>query len=301
MNELFDMQHKRGEQPEQLHEQWANETAKKKWNEALQVVRRRWREIEWRSVAAGLRECALMPLADAELPAFAETLTAADLDLVPLQRIAATGNYANRLIQARKGEAGMFFCLISHRRYTSESLRLWQGHSHAALGRLLGYPDCCIAFFEQVWSSFSDTTWPMARNTPGHAYEASGLRCVVSGPWQTNVLLRWLGVRAVPHFPCSFSCEATVRFANTLAAICPNDGGDLCEEILRWPVEWSAMNGCAEIRTSEVTIVTSTDITHQRHSVQRIESTEEPMLQCGSNYAQATSSSRIVHPVLREK
>jgi hypothetical protein len=303
MNELLDMQHTRGEQAEQIQEQWADGAAQKRWSEALQIVIKRWREIEWRSIATGLRECGLMAVADAELPTFAEILATAGLDLVPLQRIAATGTYANRLTQP--GENGVFFCLVSRAGHASRFVRLWKAHSHAAMGRLLGYPDCCIAFFERVWPEFSDTTWPMTRNTLGHCYDPASLTCVVDGPWQTNVLLRWLGVRAVPHFPCSFSCEKTVKFANALAALCPGEGAGLCEEILRWPVQWSALNGRVEIRTQQITIVTTTDITPQRYTVQRIESEKQPVIQSSkttaqiTSYARAASDSRIVHPVLQ--
>jgi hypothetical protein len=276
MIELFDMQHERGQQAEHVEEQWSSEIARKKWAKALWGVRRRWREIEWRSVAIGLRDCALVIVSDEELPAFSEMLASVGLDLVPVQPIAS--GYTNRLAQPRAGEAGMFFCLVSRGEHAAEFLRLWKTCSHAAVGRLLGYPSCCVAFFEHVWSQYSDTTWPMARNTSGHTRDASGLNCEVRASWQTNVLLRWLGVRAVPHFPCSFSCAASIEFANALAAICPDEHGSVCEAMLRWPVEWSAREGCVEIRTSEVTILASTDFTRERYTVQRLEPTGEPML-----------------------
>lgn len=299
MNDLFGIRHTRGEQSEHVEEHWINETARKQWRTAISIVKRRWREVEWRSVEAGLRDCALLPIPDAELPAFSEALTSAGLDLVPLQRIAATGTYTNRLVPVREGEEGMFFCLVSRRKRAAEFLHLWKTYSHAAIGHLLGYPSCCSAFFENVWTQFSDTTWPMARNTPGHSLDASGLTCAVTGPWQTNILVRWLGVRAIPHFPCSFTCEATIKFANALADICPEMGMDLCREILQWPVEWSAMNGCAEIRTRQVTIITSTDITEQRYTVQRIESAQGAEVKYDSKQAQGTCSGHIVHSPLR--
>ncbi|HZU29542.1 MAG TPA: hypothetical protein VFB79_00405 [Candidatus Angelobacter sp.] len=298
MNDLFGMRHTRGEQSEHVEEQWVNEVARKQWSAEISIVKRRWREVEWRSVEAGLRECALLPVPDAELPAFSEVLTAAKLDLVPLQRIAATGTYANRLVPVREGEDGMFFCLVSRRKHAAEFLHLWKTYSHAAIGRLLGYPSCCSAFFENVWAAFSDTTWPMACNTPGHSLNSSSI-CAVTGPWQTNILLRWLGVRAVPHFPCSFTCEATIKLANALADICPKTGRDLCREILQWPVEWSAMNGCAEIRTPQVTIITSTDVTEQRYTVQRVESAQGSEVKYDAKQAQGTFSGHIVDFAMR--
>jgi hypothetical protein len=271
MIETFDMPHTRAQQPEQIQEHWSSEAARKRWTEAIRGVRRRWREIEWRSVAEGLRACALLEVPDADLPGFSEMLASAGLDLTPVQRVAQSTTYVNRLVEARPGQAGIFFCLVSRTEHAAEFIPLWKSYSHAGIGRLLGYPSCCVEFFARVWSQYSDTTWPAARNTPGHIRDASGLRCEVRGPWQTNMLLRWLSVRAVPHFPCSFSCEATVKFANTLAAICPDERGSACEEMLRWPVEWSAQDGCVEIRAPEVTISTITDVTKERYTVQRLE------------------------------
>ena len=87
----------------------------------------------------------------------------------------------------------------------------WKATDENALGRLLGYPSCCTAFFRRVWveDAMVDTTWPMALASAG---ESNGTRAVtVSGLPEANILWRWMGVRAVPHLPCRFDCQATVR------------------------------------------------------------------------------------------
>ena len=91
------------------------------------------------------------------------------------------------------------------------------------MGRLLGFPDCCIAFFRKTWvdDGCVDTTWAMAAN--GGRVDDSGrlIEIDADAPFQANILWRWMGVRAVPHLPCSFDCQATVDFANTLMASWP--------------------------------------------------------------------------------
>jgi 2-polyprenyl-3-methyl-5-hydroxy-6-metoxy-1,4-benzoquinol methylase len=86
-----------------------------------------------------------------------------------------------------------------------------------------------------------------------------------------NILLRWLGVRAVFHLPCRFDCEATQQLADNLANVARNAGFDeelaWLSEMLRWPVEWSALHGIAEIKTPVVKISTRTDATPQKYTV----------------------------------
>ena len=66
----------------------------------------------------------------------------------------------------------------------------------ATVGDLLGYPPCCRAFFLKTWAAGAlDTTAQMA---------GTG-----NGPIECNILGRWMGVRFVPHLPCSWDCYFT--------------------------------------------------------------------------------------------
>ena len=149
------------------------------------------------------------------------------------------------------------------------------GGDDPMMGRLLGFPECCIAFFRKTWVNDGcvDTTWAMAAN--GGRAEAGGyvLEIDAGAPFQANILWRWVGPRAVPHLPCSFDCRATVDFANTLMAL----GRELgygqemawLEEILSWPVSWSALHGIAEVKTPVLKVSTRTDATAHAFTVRR--------------------------------
>ena len=129
---------------------------------------------------------------------------------------------------------------------------------------MLGYPDCCREFFEDVWvrQKHIDTTWQMHRNTK--------TRRTLTGP---NILLRWLGIRSVPHLPCSFDCEASDQFGAHLRGVGMHHGFEeemrWLEDILHWPVEWSALHGIAEIKTPVLKISTRTDATADKLVIQR--------------------------------
>ena len=143
------------------------------------------------------------------------------------------------------------------------------------MGRLLGFPDCCIAFFRRTWvdEGCVDTTWAMAAN--GGALDDSGRSIEINAdaPFQANILWRWMGPRAVPHLPCSFTCPATVAFADMLLAFGRDCGKaaevEWLEEILSWPVSWSALHGIAEVKTPVLKASTRTDATAHEFIVRR--------------------------------
>ena len=115
-----------------------------------------------------------------------------------------------------------------------------------------------------------DTTWRMAH---ARCLDKAPRTIEIDGPPQANVLLRWLGVRAVPHLPCRADCDDTIRLADDMLRL-GRDAGFAAEaawmmEVLSWPVEWSALHGIAEIRTPIAKAVTRTDATAQKRVVCR--------------------------------
>ena len=116
-----------------------------------------------------------------------------------------------------------------------------------------------------------DTTWPMAVATVGETNGEHEL--TVAGPPEGNILWRWMGARAVPHLPCRFDCAATVGLGRRLMEI-GREGGHAeamswLGDILRWPVEWSALHGIAEVKTPVLKVSTRTDATPVKYVVRR--------------------------------
>src|SRR5678816_1000622 len=90
--------------------------------------------------------------------------------------------------------------------HASELANAYTANDNDRVGRLLGFPACCRAFFERTWAQGTeDTTWQMARPT--------------EGPDECNILARWLGIRWVFHLPCSFRCEETRQLGLLLSLI----------------------------------------------------------------------------------
>src|SRR5690606_6373845 len=141
-------------------------------------------------------------------------------------------------------------------------------------------PKCCRDFFRDVWGRYIDTTWHSACRTKEAEHRVSDQKPVslegtpgrrvsetlkVSGPPEANLLLRWIGVRAVPHLPHSFDCPKTVELGRKLIDVGRAHGYqeemDWLLEMLSWPVEWSALHGIAVIVTPVLKISTNTDAT----------------------------------------
>lgn len=129
------------------------------------------------------------------------------------------------------------------------------------IGEYLGFPLCCRTFFDRVWNveQKKDTTLSMESG-----YSVAG-----------NILGRWIGVRLVPHLPCSFGCVDTNLFSNNLSLLWTGDEWKWANEILSWPVEYTALHGIAEIKFPILKIVTNTDYTKTKLSV-RLQGTVYP-------------------------
>lgn len=202
--------------------QWASEQARAEWEPVLRSAQAAWSELELASVTEHLRGSALVHLAAGELVKASRDCAGQGLVLTILGE--QLGGTYRAAVHWPGPLAGQWH-------------RAWEVRDGEAIGRMLGFPACCRAFFARTWGAGSpDPTPDMA---------------TVSGPWEANTLLRWLGVRLVPHLPCSASCEATVAQARAFLEVGRRIGADVTslEELLRLPASYSAVNGVAIVET----------------------------------------------------
>jgi hypothetical protein len=76
---------------------------------------------------------------------------------------------------------------------------------HLAFGRLLGYPDCCIGFFDR------SNNWNRT-----NSYAEAHLKTAAGCDHRTNCFGKNLGYSLTFHIPCRFDCPETIRFATAL-------------------------------------------------------------------------------------
>lgn len=260
---------------------WVSDAARETWEPRVRRILNVWAEIEWRAVEAGVRRAGIATVMPDRLPDWSRTLVRAGLSLLPSTAQGMSSGYSN---VERKPTWGSPFCyrvLIARHGDLVDFQDAWDTADQHRIGEMLGYPSCCRDFFQELWveHGMRDTTWAMA-----HRSLESGAACEiqvpkasraleVSGPATSNILGRWLGVRAVSHLPCRFDCPATVEVADQLLAIGRDAGHgeemDWLVEILDWPAEWSALHGIAEIKLPVAKFSAATDATAAKYVVRR--------------------------------
>lgn len=211
---------------------WAGTRAREVWEPRIKAINDTWLDIELLSVAEGLRPAALV----FERPGFKETLRGLNLEADTV----APGRYV----------------VVKRGTLMNNFQQAWARREDALIGDLLGFPRCCIHFFDRVWNTEKkrDTTLSMTG---------------VDGYAECNILGRWLGVRLVPHLPCSFECRATHDFGQMLSKLWPDEEYVWAREILSWQTRYSALHGVAIVTMPVVKVITSTDYTPDEWTIDR--------------------------------
>lgn len=252
---------------------WTSDRARDVWQPRIDRIRKGWLAVERRTVTAGLRPCTMQHAAPRELPALAAEAGRNGLCALPLalEGVPSHG-YATEASPPGTGRSSVFRVASGAPANVARLQSAWAAGRHVEVGRLLGYPECCTSFFQRVWieEQSVDTTWAMAGTPEG---DPAPRALDVAGPPEANILLRWLGVRAVAHLPCRFDCDATVRVADEWLMLARECGlsaeADWLLEMLSWPCEWSALHGIAEIKTPIAKIAARTDATAHKLVVRR--------------------------------
>ncbi len=262
------------ELPEFTRTMWVSDRAREVWDARLHRVRNAWVEMEWLAVAAGVRRCCITFATPEDFLAKGPKWAKLGLNALPVEMQGMQNySYAGRSTAYEPGKPFVFRFVLGSPRDVMEFHDAYQASDEKRIAAFLGYPPCCYEFFRRVWveDGLCDTTWPMAAAT--HAPADGGHLIEVEGPPEANILWRWMGVRAVSHLPCSFHCPKTVALAKKLLDVGRQAGYaeemDWLLEVLRWPVEWSALHGIAEIKTPIVKVSTKTDATASKYVVQR--------------------------------
>jgi hypothetical protein len=237
---------------------WTSAQAKEVWEPRIREIVRVWGLVENHAVVRGVRSAALVFPTVEELPEATRRAAAHGLLLLPLSLEGAGAvTYSATASPYAAGQPGKYRAVLVRPEAAGAALEAWGRSNEESIGMLLGYPACCSRFYIKTWVQEQrvDTTAAMVEEIGDTA-----------GPIEANILLRWLGVRLVPHLPCSFSCPETVEFGKRLSVLWAEVPGGAqalvwAQEMLSWPVQWTALHGIAEIQTPILTICSRTDWT----------------------------------------
>ena len=245
---------------------WVSEEAQSTWGPRLQRIGAAWAEVERESVASGVRDCAILTVDPMKLPQEVARLTRQGLVIVTMQRVGRDSHYSAWSRTPGEGESWNYRIMVTRANLVGETIEnpYDSNNIDATTGLRLGYPSCCVSHFVStcVNNGSRDPQWSQANNGTGRGNDSELHYTTGMYHPACNVMLRFIGVRAVPHLPCSMSCDGTVKLACELSVIwqeVDRDAYALAMDMLMWPAEWSALHGIAEVRTPLCKISASTD------------------------------------------
>lgn len=231
---------------------WNSNDSKIVWEPRITRITTAFLDIEKRTTLNGLKPSWLTNLSINDTNRLKNEIEGSDYDVIILgkNRINSTYNSSSQIYI--EGQPYNYRIALTHKDKIQDWIQSWNTSNNEKIGELLGFPKCCRNFFQKYWveESYLDTSWVMSLTG-------------TQGPKECNILLRWLGIRAVSHLPCSFHCKETYDIARKNIEWGYRNGWaqemEWLEEMLDWPVQWSALHGIAEIRTPILKISTRTD------------------------------------------
>lgn len=283
---------------------YVDDAAAQIWSRRLWRIAHAWRQIERASVGKrGVRACAFVRVLASDLATLRNEVARDGLRAQPLPAYRALigGLSDTRLPAPASGSAagpGMgpdnprrarIEVAIGEDSVLNELEGAFMGEDGDAIGALLGYPACCRAFFDEVHGrGVKDPVWWYATRSQADGasprdgaerdeHRDTGPRGAVAGflavraDARLNILLTRLGVRAVPHVPCSAHCSASLQVAADFARLGQALGyGEELEwraDLLAWPMAWSMLHGIAELETPLFKMACNTDGTGEKYVV----------------------------------
>ena len=133
-----------------------------------------------------------------------------------------------------------------------------QDEVHTPIGELLGYPKCCTKKFISEWKTGNyDAMYQIAEQTEGAEITETETKkvctihdigtCSVNSP-----LLRYFGIRVIPHFPCGLKCKESHKLAQKWLKIMDDIDSDATNDLkalLQCIESWDSLNGIVEVDT----------------------------------------------------
>lgn len=242
---------------------WSSVASRAWFAPMVQSASNAFMDIERWSVVEGLRHAAFQYVSYANVPAMSQWAIDHDVLMVPMSN-GSTGGYSATSSGKAPNSLRVLFTTPEYYPKLNDIFK-----DNAKIGELLGYPTCCRKAFDDTWGQGQvDSTYEQFRD----AKRLDIFRKVWKTPY-SHTLLRWMGIRAVPHMPCHHYCEASQDQAQGFMGLGAKRGylEDMMflHEALNWPVQWSRLFGIGEVVTPVLKISMRSDWTPERQSYEK--------------------------------
>lgn len=246
--------------PHTYRQVWDSSEARTTWDERIRRAGRAAAALEILTVAEGLRPAGIIHIAATSLIAQMSMLARMGLIARDLKWVRRFEGFAHSHEQASPmAPDALAYVVIARTPDVIDSFAEADARSdHAAIGRLLGYPDCCVAAFCERWSGgYIDPVWQAATATPGTQVAATSdgripthTADVASWDPLVSPIGRYISLRLSFHIACRFDCPASASMARAYLDLARHDGG---ADTAWWRdalsgATWDALNGVAIVR-----------------------------------------------------
>jgi len=239
---------------------WVSEEARKVWEPAIHAISSMVNNLEIDSVGYGHRKCSWQTIPMKSLPSFSKQMGEKGLMVMPVRLV---GNWGNGFIhytpEPKPDDPNPnVYCIISKSIHDAMGFRA--GHEsgdHEAQGHYLGFPKCCTKAFSKWWGQgYFDPMYQSYENGEGKTH-----------PYSIPIL-RYIGVRAGFHIPCSFSCVDTINIGIQRMAIAQDrELVKLFDAMLSMPMSWEVYHGVAIVKTPIFYVLTQSLPTKEKYRI----------------------------------
>jgi hypothetical protein len=237
--------------PDFLRVIWVSSFAREYWESKIQTISNLWPTIERQSVLSGLRWGALQSITPENLPEAHHWALRNDIPLSIVGMDGMVDDYGNASVPYTSGQP--FTYRVYFGANPKEAHDNWKFGDNIGIGGALGFPECCINFFDKFWRSegWRDLTYPamVGKETRNLMYN--------------NVLLRHIGIRPVFHLPCSFMCKESCKIGmdvyDLMVSLGHKNEAEWSRELVSMPMEWTSLHGIASLVTPLFKMFYATD------------------------------------------
>jgi hypothetical protein len=239
--------------PDYTRWQWASQAERLWWRPLLQEAEAAFKQLELLAVVDGLRPAAWQFVPHDELVPRSIWAQEHGLVALPTAHTFLGNSYSS---SGGNGNANSYRVVFTT---PDRAKDVYPWTDDDKIGELLGFPACCRKAFADTWGKGQvDSTWEQFSHPDRLAANGPAFR-------PAHTMLRWMGIRYVPHMPCHIDCHASTQLAINFHILGGKFGyGDemrTITEVLKWPIAWSRLFGNAEITTPALRIFTRSDWT----------------------------------------
>ena len=239
---------------------WFDAETKNKWEPLIQRASRAYNATELATFELGMRKAIVYHVIPENLMSDLEFFAKSGYVFLPITKSRMYEGFSHRHIPPKHGEPYFIYGVLAKNLDDAKMFKdCSQGKvDHETIGRLLGYPKCCIDFFTNVWGN----------GVIDPIFEAYGAEAHIH-PF-CNQALRYFGLRITPHLCCSANCQKTIKMGKKWISIMRKldaEGANAAFQLLSMPFEWSCLNGAAIVDTALFRGVTNSNMVKEKITV----------------------------------